>query len=59
MSDEGMTKYGVELDNDRVKEASEGEGSTSELSHCPVCSQNLDDGGACPTHGTAPFEGRQ
>lgn len=56
MSDEGMTKYGVQLDDQKVKEASE---ATKSGTHCPVCLKKLDNGGACPTHGTEPFEKKE
>lgn len=46
-----MDKYGVVLD-DKTKEAQK----TDNLTKCPICGATLDDGGACPTHGTEPFE---
>jgi len=49
--DEGMTKLGVELDDERVKTANSGT-----VDKCPVCLSTLDDAGACPKHGTEPFE---
>lgn len=50
--EEGMTKYGVVTE--QVKEATEvDEGPTR---CCPVCLEELDSGGACPVHGTEPFE---
>lgn len=53
MCDEGMDKYGVQFDEEKTKEASKG---TSTVPVCPLCSSRLDSGGACPTHGTEPFE---
>lgn len=53
MCDEGMDKYGVQLDEEKTKEASE---SNPTAPVCPVCSSRLDGGGACPVHGTEPFE---
>ena len=45
-------EYGVELDDEKTKQAGEG----GEGTHCPVCLKELDDAGACPVHGTEPFE---
>ena len=54
MSDhDGMTKYGVELDDEKTKQASEKAG---EAGRCPTCTRKLDDAGACPVHGTEPLE---
>jgi hypothetical protein len=50
--DEGMTKYGVVLDDEKEKTANE----KSEVRICPVCAEELDDAGACPKHGTQPLE---
>lgn len=50
-SDEGMSKYGVELDDTKTKTAENAPAST-----CPRCGKTLDDAGACPEHGTEPFE---
>ena len=50
--DQGMTKYGVVLDQEKTKEAEVGHRPT----HCPVCLEKLDKAGACPVHGTEPFE---
>ena len=47
-----MEKYGVELDTEKTKEAEESAGHGK----CPVCGAELDEGGACPVHGTEPFE---
>jgi len=49
--DEGMNKYGVVTDDDETKTASENVERV-----CPVCAKTLDSGGACPEHGTKPFE---
>jgi len=49
--DEGMTKLGVELDDEKTKTADQGT-----VDACPVCLSELDDAGACPKHGTKPFE---
>lgn len=43
-----MDKYGVQT----VK-------PTSEDKRCPLCGAALDDGRACPVHGTEPFEKRR
>jgi len=51
MDEEGMTKYGVVLD-DKTKEGSKDQKPDT----CPECHKKLDDGGACPTHGTKPSE---
>lgn len=53
IDDEGMTKYGVELDDEKNKQASEGPG---QVGSCPSCKRKLDDAGACPVHGTEPLE---
>jgi len=53
VTDEGMDKYGVQVDQEKVKEASE---VSKKEGVCPICSTRLDSGGACPTHGTEPFE---
>ena len=50
-NDEGMDKYGVQMDDEKVKQASETKAGT-----CPVCGAALDGAGACPMHGTEPFE---
>jgi nucleoid DNA-binding protein len=52
--DEGMTKYAVVQDEEKTKEASESAENTERA--CPVCLELLDDAGACPVHGTEPFE---
>lgn len=54
--DEGMTKYAVVTDDPKEKTASEGEDVTQV---CPTCAKKLDSGGACPTHGTEPFESNE
>jgi nucleoid DNA-binding protein len=59
-----MDKLGVVLDPNKVKEADEKvkeaqkkkPGGKSESRCCPVCLAELDDAGACPVHGTEPFE---
>jgi len=51
--DEGMTKYGVVLDDQKEKTASDDKG---EVRICPVCGEDLDNAGACPEHGTQPLE---
>lgn len=54
MSDQGgMVKYGVELDTEKTKQASE---HPDKAGRCPVCRRVLDDAGACPVHGTEPLE---
>jgi nucleoid DNA-binding protein len=52
-TDTTMTKYGVELSDEKTKQASERGGKPG---RCPVCSRVLDDAGACPEHGTEPLE---
>lgn len=53
MSDpDAMTKYGVELDDNKTKQASEHD----KPGRCPACQRVLDDAGACPVHGTEPLE---
>jgi len=47
-----MQKYGVTTDEEMIKEAGKGAGPRV----CPLCQAALDDGGACPNHGTEPFE---
>ena len=54
MTDEGMTKLGVVLDDQKTKTATTD--SESEERVCPRCGKTLDDAGACPEHGTEPFE---
>ena len=49
--DEGMSKLGVVLDDDKTKTATK-----TQVDACPVCLSELDDAGACPKHGTEPFE---
>lgn len=50
-----MDKYGVELDPDKTKTA-------SETKHCPICGTELEKDSSgkylmkCPNHGTEPFE---
>ena len=49
-----MEKYSVEIDDDKTKTASEGDG-------CPQCGIDLSKESApayCPTCGTEPFERR-
>lgn len=46
-----MEKYGVVTD-DPTKEAEDGK----DPKKCPICGRELDSGGACPVHGTEPFE---
>lgn len=48
--DEGMNKYAVVTeDQDESKTA-----GVEKI--CPICGETLDNGGACPKHGTEPFE---
>ncbi len=47
-----MDKYGVEIDTEKTKQANEG----ATPNKCPLCGRDLDSGGACPEHGTEPFE---
>lgn len=49
--DEGMDKYAVVTEDPDGKTAADGADKI-----CPVCGKTLDNGGACPTHGTEPFE---
>jgi nucleoid DNA-binding protein len=55
MSDTEFTKYGVELDDEKEKQAAK---NKEGVAICPICSKVLDSGGACPEHGTKPFEKR-
>jgi nucleoid DNA-binding protein len=52
-----MEKYGVVKDESKVKEAEkkDADGEDS-VPCCPICLEELDSGGACPVHGTEPFE---
>jgi len=52
-TDTTMTKYGVELSNEKTKQAAEHPGKPG---RCPTCQRVLDDAGACPVHGTEPLE---
>jgi tRNA(Ile2) C34 agmatinyltransferase TiaS len=51
-----MDKYGVVLDNEKVKQANDKTKETASAPTCPVCGKVLDNAGACPEHGTEPFE---
>ena len=51
-----MEKYGVEMDKEKTKEASDSESYLEDGAHCPLCGKDLDSGGACPEHGTEPLE---
>jgi hypothetical protein len=49
--DEGMNKYAV------VTEDQDDDNKTAAAERvCPICGETLDSGGACPKHGTEPFE---
>lgn len=50
-SEEGMTKYGVVLDDKKTKTAAK-----KRPGQCPDCNKETDSGGACPDHGTEPLE---
>jgi nucleoid DNA-binding protein len=53
MSDEdGMDKYAVVTEGDSDEKTASDD--TAQI--CPICAEDLDNGGACPTHGTKPFE---
>ena len=52
-TDTTMTKYGVQVDDEKTKQASE---QPDKLGRCPTCHHLLDDAGACPNHGTEPLE---
>lgn len=54
MTEEGMEKYGVVLDDEKVKMAEEG----NKAGTCPTCGKELDESGLCPEHGTEPLERR-
>jgi nucleoid DNA-binding protein len=54
MSEDGMTKLGVVLDDQKTKTATNEPESEERV--CPLCGKTLDDAGACPEHGTEPFE---
>jgi nucleoid DNA-binding protein len=47
--EEGMNKYAVVTDDTDDKTA-----AVEKV--CPICGETLDSGGACPKHGTEPFE---
>lgn len=49
-----MEKYGVILDDTKKEAASKKKVRDT----CPECGKDLDSGGACPSHGTEPFEPR-
>jgi len=52
-NEEGMDKYAVVTDDtDDSKTAADG--GVGRV--CPICAETLDNGGACPNHGTEPFE---
>lgn len=51
-----MEKYGVQLDEDKTKTASDKKGSERT---CPQCGARLDSGSSCPAHGTEPLEKRR
>jgi nucleoid DNA-binding protein len=51
VDEEGMTKYAVVTDIEKTKTASK-----KSPGQCPDCNKALDSGGACPSHGTEPFE---
>ena len=55
-----MTKLGVVLDDDKVKEATIGGGDPTvpAIQTCSKCHRKLDDAGVCPEHGTEPLEKR-
>jgi len=48
--DEGMNKYAV------VTEDQDDNKTAGVEKICPICGKTLDSGGACPEHGTEPFE---
>lgn len=48
--DEGMNKYAV------VTEDQDDNKTAGVEKLCPICGKTLDSGGACPEHGTEPFE---
>lgn len=45
-------KYGVDTGDSKEKVGADGKPATK----CPQCGASLDSGGACPKHGTEPFE---
>jgi hypothetical protein len=49
-----VEKYGVDTGDSKEKTGADGKPATK----CPLCSSDLDSGGACPKHGTEPFERR-
>jgi nucleoid DNA-binding protein len=51
-----MEKYGVKLDDEKVKQAQQGKDKPDT---CPECDKKLDSGGACPEHGTEPLEDKR
>lgn len=53
--DEGMNKYAVVMEG----ESNDKTASDDTVRICPICGSELDDGGACPKHGTEPFESHE
>ena len=49
--EEGMNKYGVV-----TEDQDDGDKTAAVEKICPTCGETLDSGGACPKHGTEPFE---
>jgi nucleoid DNA-binding protein len=49
--EDGFNKYAVVTEEPDHKQASN---RTARI--CPICGRELDSGGACPVHGTEPFE---
>lgn len=47
-----MEKYGVELDDQKVKTSKEGKET------CSRCGKSLDENRLCPKHGSEPLERR-
>lgn len=53
IEEEDVEKYGVKFSRFKEKIAEE---SAKRPGHCPLCGEKRDEGGACPKHGTEPFE---
>lgn len=49
-----MEKLGVELDDNKVKEAEAGKSPNA----CPICGKDSGESKNCPDHGTEGFEKR-
>lgn len=53
IEEEDVEKYGVKFSRFKKKFAEEVRKNPDD---CPICGEKIDEGGACPKHGTKPFE---